>query len=103
MPWTSSGRITNPTAGQIVADSGALAGGTREPLIAVACSVAVTLELQQRDAANAATLKSQIISVPANTFVAFHVPMGIPVGDGERLRLENVSAVTGVLSVSVFT
>jgi hypothetical protein len=103
MPWTSSGRLTNPIAGQIALDSGALPLGTRRIVVVMSCSVDVATELQHRDAANAATLNSQVLSCKAFDTVSIEIPMGLNNAANERYRIENISAIAGVLSVSVFT
>jgi hypothetical protein len=102
--WASSGRVTNPIANDVIVDSGAFAAdGTRRPLFVLASSVAGSFELQHRDAANAVTLKSQIITLSATGTFKFDVPSGIDTLAGERLRLIMVAGVTGLVSCSVFT
>jgi hypothetical protein len=103
MPWANSGRVTNPTAAQIVLDSGALTLGTRRIVVVVSCSVDVATELQHRDAANATTLRSQVLSCKAFDTVSIEIPQGIDNLANERYRIENINAITGVLSVSVFS
>lgn len=100
--WNSSGRLTNPTAGQVLVDTGVLAPGTRILNIVVASSVIAICELQQRDSTNANTVKSQAFAIPANGTVVFDVPCGIDNADQERYRIILISAITGTLSASLF-
>lgn len=103
MSWAASGRLTNPTANAIVADTGPLSVGTRRLTIVLAASVTAICELQHRDAANALTLKSQIIVVPGNVLVPLDIPCGLDNALNERFRIELVQGITGLLSCSIFT
>lgn len=104
MSWTASGRITNPTLDQVLVDTGPLVAGVYFFSVFAAATVASAFELQWRNAANAATLKSQIVAVPANTTIwGFEVANGlyIDVAASERIRIIQVAAVTGSVSVSL--
>jgi hypothetical protein len=100
--WISSGRITNPALNQVLLDTGALAAKERLFQVFVSSTVAIPLEVQWRDATDTATLKSQIIAVPASTFVQmFQFLSEIPMAANERLRIIAVSAATGSVSCSL--
>ena len=71
MAWISSGRLTNPVADAILLDTAALGVGIRVPQAIVTSTVTAQFELQLRDAANAATLRSQMLSVVAMDTVEF--------------------------------
>lgn len=103
--WLSSGRITNPIADQVIADTGALPGICRQFTAIASASVATIFELQLRNAANTATLKSQILAVPASgSITTSDQPNNAAfcMADNERLRIVTVVGVTGSVSASLF-
>jgi hypothetical protein len=103
MGWTASGRITNPVLDQVLCDTGPLPASTRYIMVVGAANVASVFELQLRNAANSATLKSQILAVPANG--TGNIPESSNVfamAEGERLRVIQVAAATGSVSVSMW-
>lgn len=101
MTWLSSGRITNPAIDALLLDTGALIAGSRTPQIMISSTVAAAFELQYRDAANAVTLKSQIIACGAFDVqsVGFSIPLDMLAT--ERLRVLAVGTIVGVMSVSI--
>ena len=101
IPWLSSGIVANPTAGQILLDSGPLSAGTREAQIIVSANIATFCEFQLRNAANSATLRSQVIAVPANHGISIPFPTGLENGENERFRIVNLVNITGQVSVSI--
>lgn len=102
MPWVSSGRITNPALNQVLVDTGPLTGGARSFQVFASANVDAVFEIQLRDATNTTTLKDQILAVPAmGTASLGPLLSDPPVADGERLRVIQVGAVTGNVSVSV--
>ena len=102
MAWISSGRVINPVLDFVLLDTGALFTGSRTPQVIVSSTVASAFELQWRDSANAATLKSQILACPAFDTNDFVLWSGIEMALNERLRIVQVAAVTGSVSVSLF-
>lgn len=104
MAWLSSGRLANPTLDQVLLDTGALPAGSYFFDAFAASTVQAAFELQLRDAANTTTVKSQIIAVPAFTTTwGFSVSTQIylDVTANQRLRIIQVAAVTGSVSVSL--
>ena len=104
MAWLSSGRLTNPVLDQVLVDTGAMAAGSYFFDAFASASVASIFEVQLRDAANAATLKSQIIAVQATgTTWGFEIPSStyLDVAVNQRIRVIQVAAVTGQVSVSL--
>lgn len=101
MPWLSSGIITNPTAGQVLLDSGPLSAGTREVQLILSSNAIAFCELQLRNAANNGTRKSQVITVPANQCMTIPFATGLDNEEGERYRVVSLTSVTGSVSISV--
>jgi len=102
MAWFSSGRITNPVTDAVLVDTGPLSGGSRSVKVIGSATVAAVFELQLRNAANNATLKSQILAVPASSTGQIDFEsMDITMADSERLRVIAVAGVTGSVSVSL--
>jgi hypothetical protein len=102
MAWVSSGRVVNPVLDQVLCDSGALPAGSRYVTVYGSATVAAVFELQLRNAANSATLKSQILAVPASGTNQLNESVtSFPMADQERLRIIQVAAVTGSVSVSM--
>lgn len=101
--WFSGGRLTSPVAGTIIADTGPLGAGTQELQIMISATAVAQCELQLRNAANLATIKSQVISVPANDCVSIPFKTGISNGAGERFRIELLNNVVGFMSASIIT
>ena len=103
MAWLSSGRILNPTLDLVLVDSGVITNpGPKNFQVFAASTVASAFEIQWRDAANTATLKSQIIAVPAFGSISFYGFLReIDMAINERIRVIQVAAVTGSVSVSL--
>jgi hypothetical protein len=100
--WLSAVTV-NPTAGQVLVDTGAISGPTSVEFCAyTAGSVAAVLTVEHRNAANSATLHSQQIPVTAGTFNEMCPNKGFTVADQERVRIVSTNAVTGTVSVSLF-
>ena len=104
MAWLSSGRLTNPLLDQVLVDTGAMSAGSYFFDAFAASSVASIFEVQLRDAANTATLKSQIIAVQATSSTwGFEIPSStyLDVAVNQRIRMIQVAPVTGQVSVSL--
>ena len=101
MAWISSGRLVNPAIDAVLLDTVALTAGIRTPQAIVTSTVTAQFELQLRDAANAATLRSQILSVVAMDTFDFTFNQPIQVALNERLRILAVGTIVGTVSVSM--
>ena len=101
MAWISSGRLVNPAIDAVLLDTVALAAGTRTPHAIVTSTVSAQFELQWRDAANAATLRSQMLSVVALDTVEVTFNQPIQMALNERLRILAVGTIVGTVSVSM--
>ena len=102
MAWISSGRITNPAVDAVLLDTGPVVSGTRSPQVMLSSTVAAGFELQWRDAANLATLKSQMISCTALDTKDSKIWSDIEMATNERLRVLAVGLIVGTISVSMF-
>jgi hypothetical protein len=103
MTWLPSGRVINPALNAVLVDTGPLTAETRTVQVHFACTVAAAVELQLRDAADALTLKSQILAVPTGGGMAqFGATFpDVPMADNQRLRVIAVAAIVGAVSVSL--
>lgn len=100
--WLSSGSVTNPTANQVMVDTGALAGPTTIEFCAyVGSTVGTAVRIQHMNAANTTALQDQLMPVPANQFTFMCLPHAISIADQERVRVIMNGAATGVVSVSL--
>ena len=102
MPWQTNGRITNPAASQVLADTGPVAEVQgMSPQVIASSTVGVGVILEHRDAANAATLKSHIFPLSANSSFEMNWDGYFDVQAGERLRLVTSAAATGSVQGSL--
>ena len=102
MALISSGRITNPTLNQVLADTGPLAAKERIFQAIAAATVNTPLELQHVAADGTTVLKSQIIACTAygtGWFPPLIAELNMAVN--ERLRIIAVTAVTGSVSCTI--
>lgn len=102
MAWLSSGRVTNPTANQVLIDTGQLVAGPKNFAVYAASTAAAAFELQWRDATDTTTTKSQIVAAGANGFT-YSPPLlrDVEVAQNERFRVIQVANLTGSVSVSM--
>lgn len=107
MAWLSNGPIVNPGAGAVLAETGPVPAqgipGRSLPGLIASSTVAATLRIEHRNAANAANLQSQVLPVQANTPLAIPALGSVSPDPGERIRLVVVSAVVGTVQGSLFT
>lgn len=97
--WVTNGIVTNPTAGQVVADTGAIGGGSSTYNILVAGNVVSRFELAVRNAANTADVVVQNFFVQANgNFMAF-LPIDVP--PGGRIVIRTPASITGSVQGSI--
>jgi hypothetical protein len=103
---------TNPTSGQVVADTGAIGNGTAtasnplwgagiyEALVVASASANAKFTVQVRNVANDATVGDEhLFYVPANGTVS--VPWRFEVAAGQRIRVVMGAALTGTAAASV--
>lgn len=100
MAWATANTITDPTAGTILADTGALSIGLLSFTILLASSgPSATLELQLRNAANSANVATQTIN--STGYGSDAIPVPIVIGLNQRLRLVVVNNYTGDVDASI--
>jgi hypothetical protein len=98
--WLSA-IVTNPASGQVLLDTGALGGPANYDFcLYFSADVPAAFRVQQRNAANSATVKEQLVTTTAFGS-AMMCPLGITLGDQERLRVTNNSVLVGNVSVSI--
>jgi hypothetical protein len=98
-------QLLNPASGDVLADSDARPAGATLGSLVVASDVATSVRLEWRDAANATTLRSQVVFVAANTAQSVTIPPGagnLSLNAGERLRLVMAAAAVGNVQGSLF-
>lgn len=101
MTWYTAGPQTNPADQAVLADTGAIGSGNNTPAcIMVTANAQASVIVEQRNAANNATVASQFIRVPANDTRSLDMGV-ISLGPGERLRVLQSGALTGVIHASI--
>lgn len=103
MAWLSSGRVVNPGLAAVLVDTGPLGQGARPVAADFACTVGGAVELQHRNAANDANIHSQIIALNGQGYVPMPPQLEFDVAEDERIRIVTVSAIVGIVSVSLWT
>jgi hypothetical protein len=105
MAWSTAGLITNPTNGQIVADTGALPAIPFVPTFWCYSTVACQLTLHHRNATNSADLHTQqvALSTENSNFQTFGIPTQITLGVNERITLTVDIGFVGQIQCSIFT
>lgn len=101
MAWFSAGPQNNPADLAVLADTGAVTtGNNTKAVVVVTASVQASVVLERRDAANATTLVSQFIRIPANDTRS--IDMGnVALAANERLRVTQSGALAGVIHASI--
>lgn len=98
----TEGRKTNPGANTVLADTGPVPAVTGDELfvyVVARASVNTQLALQHRDTTNTSNISYVEFDVPANSTVSFLLPFIVK--QGERLRVINVSAITGDVTAHI--
>src|SRR5712691_6183864 len=99
--WHTSGLLTNPATGDILADSQPLTAGAYAVIIVASSSVAAAVDLQVRDTTNTVTVQSQRLQLLASgtqVLGEFH----ITVLQDQRIRVIMSLAVLGTAQASIF-
>jgi hypothetical protein len=98
--WSTNGLFTNPPNPTVLADTGQFGQTIREFHLVIYASVAVTVDLQQRNGADTTTKMSQRLTVPAGQTVNFS---GIAdFLDRDHLRIITTGTVVGDVQASIF-
>lgn len=102
--WFSAGRLTNPAAGAVLADTGPFSTGVGSLAVqaVVSSTVLAQVLLQHRDVANTTTLSEQLFVVPANS--TYNLPLESALQGlqaGERFRLVLNAGITGTIQGSL--
>lgn len=98
---------TNPTAGQVVIDTGPITtDGYYRWCVTAASTVAATLRVQHRDTTNTVTLHEQYLPVVSGSEASLCIPssdLAVLILTNERLRVVNTSLIAaGTVSTSIF-
>lgn len=97
--WVTNGIVTNPGAGAVVADTGAIGGGASTYTIIVAATAITRFEVAVRNAANSADVAVQNFFVTANGNFTAMLPIDVP--PGGRIVIRTPAAVTGSVQGSI--
>lgn len=100
--WTAGTVQTNPADTAVLADTGALPAGNYLVGVTGCASAAEVYDVQHRNAANAATLKTQRRRVRALDNDDFLFPNKITLALNERIRVVQAGALVGEIQVSIF-
>lgn len=102
MAWFTEGKKTQPAAGDVLADTGAVAAAlTVAPLqVVITATLAVTVELRHYDTNGTTILKSHFIKCAANDTIA--IPFAnIVLDTDQRLKVVNATATLGDVQASL--
>lgn len=97
--WVTNGIVTNPTAAQVIADTGAISGGASTYTFIVAATVVTRFEVAVRNAANTADVQVQNFFVLANDNFTAILPIDVP--PGGRIVVRTPAGVTGSVQGSI--
>lgn len=99
--WNTNGIVANPTAGQIIADTGSINGGGSYYTFVIAATAASRFEVAVRNATNTADIAGNVQNffVPANG--NFTVVMPIDVPSLGRIVIRTPAAITGSVQGSI--
>jgi hypothetical protein len=97
--WVTGGIRTNPTINTVIADTGAISGGSATYTFVCASTVIARFEVAVRNDTNSADVVVQNFFVPANGNVAFTFPVDVP--PGGRIVIRMPAAVTGSVQASI--
>jgi len=107
--WATAGLQTNPAANAVLADTGALPPQSLNMTMFCSCTVACTVVLEHRNAANNANVvdpltgntHAQGFFIGAQGSQANPFPQAIFLEDQERVRLRLNTAITGAAWCSI--
>lgn len=98
--FNTTGKQTNPTTSDVLADSGALPGAIYEVRVFVGCSVAATFVVQHRDAANSGNVGSvPVLRAAAGQTAEYVYTMAF--NTNERVRVLPEANITGAAECAV--
>lgn len=103
--WTTGSILTNPTNGDVLVDTGAIKAGYYLIGVLASASVALVYDLQLRNAANDANVKSQrrrFGTTDSTLNDDMLLPNKISVEQNQRLRCVLVGSITGEVQLSLF-
>jgi len=101
--WYTAGVQTNPAGGTVLADTGPLpASGGRPFRVVLGSTVALGITVEHRNAANNATLTSQLTGVVANSGIELEfIPGPDMANDDERIRVVTNALAQGNVQASI--
>lgn len=101
MGWHSNGALTNPVAGDILADTGPLLVGISTISVLVDTTVAGYVELVHRNALNTTDLHTQPIWVDSGNKSPLGAQMGMTMLVNERFLLRALTSMLGTIKASI--
>ena len=101
MEWVDGALFVNPPANQVLADTGPVRKGVHRVMLFIWASTGFEAIFERRDAANAMTVKAQVLGVVL-TNLPFAPTVSIETEANERLRLITRAAVVGEVEASIF-
>ena len=100
--WVTEGQLADPSAGDLLADTGQLAAGIYDFMIFHWASfTGARIDLEHRNAANDGTLAYQYLSLAVIDEMNIFPLLGLKLATNERLRIVMLSAQTGYTQCSI--
>lgn len=105
MAWGTAGKLTDPGANAVLADTGPLAAVAFVPTLICWANVACLITLRHRNAANNADVHAQQLSLTTegDNSRIFGLPSSVTLGLNERLILTLDIAIVGQIQCSIIT
>ena len=101
--WDDGALATNPSASQVLADTGQLEAGDYLFSFMVHSTVDSTMVLVHRNAADSADISSKEVPLSAGTFVEPVFGTKIALAANERIVVRMKGAITGDAQASIFS
>lgn len=100
MTWFTEGEKTAATAGQVLADTGAINGPSGLDFkVLVSAAVASSFNVQMRDGDNTSTVQSFRIDILGSSPAL--IPWHVDLDDQQRVRVTAVGAVLGGVQANI--
>jgi hypothetical protein len=102
MAWSTQGRQTDPDAGTILADTGAISvGGLLGLTVVIAATTGCYCTIARRNTLNNADVESQMLAVQGGQTAVG--PLSMSISSGQRVVVRLDGAIGGDVQASLFS
>ena len=105
MAWATNNIVSNPSSGDIIADTGAIAlGGLIQTTVLVWSTITCNVEIVQRNALNTADVnKQRLYALNSETGILPIQQVPVLLAVNERLLVRMVDSISGDIQASILT